>query len=114
MIECELVKPCVPRLWFKVIAIAFIVGVMMAAPPFVQSSTGFFAGKTITALELHIDGFVLDSSPTPPPMPVNLQFTFSVFGVPEPGTAAMGLGALAMLGARRYSRRSKLGAAALR
>jgi MYXO-CTERM domain-containing protein len=47
-------------------------------------------------------------------MPVNLQFTFSVFGVPEPGTSALALGALAMLAARRYSDRSKLGAAALR
>jgi MYXO-CTERM domain-containing protein len=65
-----------------------------------------FAGKSITALELKIDGFALDFSPTPPPMPVNLQFTFSVFGVPEPGSAALALGALAMLAGRRYSRRS--------
>lgn len=65
-----------------------------------------FAGKKITALELKVDGFTLDFSPTPPPMPVNLQFTFSVFGVPEPGSAALALGALAMIAARRYSKRS--------
>ena len=39
-----------PRLWFKIITIAFIVGVMMVAPFLAQSSTGFFAGKTITML----------------------------------------------------------------
>jgi MYXO-CTERM domain-containing protein len=65
-----------------------------------------FAGKTVTGLELKIDGFNLDFSPTPAAMPVNLQFTFSVFGVPEPGGAALALGALAMIAARRYSKRS--------
>jgi hypothetical protein len=69
-----------------------------------------FAGMTVTMVELRIDDFVLDFSPTPPPMPVNLQFTFSVYGVPEPATAALAAGALAILAARRYSGRRLRGA----
>jgi hypothetical protein len=75
-----------------------------------------FAGKKITSIQLHINSFHLDFGPPAgaqaavAAMPVDLQFTFSVFGVPEPASAAMGLGALAMLAGRGYSGRRNRGA----
>jgi hypothetical protein len=74
-----------------------------------------FAGTDIRKFTLHIDSFNLASGPPAGAqpaavgsMPVDLKFTFSVWGVPEPSTATMGAGALAMLALRRYSGRRKL------